>query len=201
MKPCPCGYYGDPCRACTCAAGTVARYQKREPTGARSQLNNLPCCQCRNLGFEGDRSHTRTMPAGFVSVASVLPRRTVGTSGRASPQRARGHQLTAADRAAIQRRAFCGTSERVVARQLGCQPRDDPRGVRAEVFCAGATLRAGLDNRRLSGKMTDTEAASRQRIPTLASAQRQDDAALGLSLLAAVVSSRGDARLSGMAAS
>ena len=29
MNPCPCGYYGDPRRACTCAAGAVSRYQKR----------------------------------------------------------------------------------------------------------------------------------------------------------------------------
>jgi magnesium chelatase family protein len=29
MNPCPCGYFGDPRRACTCAASAVARYQKR----------------------------------------------------------------------------------------------------------------------------------------------------------------------------
>jgi magnesium chelatase family protein len=29
MNPCPCGYYGDPFKACTCSAGLVARYQKR----------------------------------------------------------------------------------------------------------------------------------------------------------------------------
>ncbi len=29
MNPCPCGYYGDPKRDCTCASGMVARYQKR----------------------------------------------------------------------------------------------------------------------------------------------------------------------------
>jgi magnesium chelatase family protein len=29
MNPCPCGYYGDPYRACTCAPGVVSRYQKR----------------------------------------------------------------------------------------------------------------------------------------------------------------------------
>lgn len=29
MNPCPCGYYGDPRRACTCAASAVTRYQKR----------------------------------------------------------------------------------------------------------------------------------------------------------------------------
>jgi magnesium chelatase family protein len=29
MNPCPCGYYGDPWRACTCSPGVVARYQRR----------------------------------------------------------------------------------------------------------------------------------------------------------------------------
>lgn len=29
MNPCPCGYYGDPFRECTCSAGMVSRYQKR----------------------------------------------------------------------------------------------------------------------------------------------------------------------------
>jgi magnesium chelatase family protein len=29
MNPCPCGYYGDSLKACTCNATTVTRYQKR----------------------------------------------------------------------------------------------------------------------------------------------------------------------------
>src|SRR5690606_33014214 len=29
MNPCPCGYYGDPQRACTCTDGMVLKYQKR----------------------------------------------------------------------------------------------------------------------------------------------------------------------------
>ncbi len=29
MNPCPCGYYGDPMRACTCSDSTVTKYQKR----------------------------------------------------------------------------------------------------------------------------------------------------------------------------
>jgi len=29
MNPCPCGFYGDPVKACTCAPGTVTKYQKR----------------------------------------------------------------------------------------------------------------------------------------------------------------------------
>ena len=29
MNPCPCGYYGDPEKECTCSPGLVSRYQKR----------------------------------------------------------------------------------------------------------------------------------------------------------------------------
>jgi magnesium chelatase family protein len=29
MNPCPCGYFGDPVRRCTCSPSTVTRYQKR----------------------------------------------------------------------------------------------------------------------------------------------------------------------------
>ena len=29
MNPCPCGYYGDPSRQCTCPPSLVSRYQKR----------------------------------------------------------------------------------------------------------------------------------------------------------------------------
>jgi magnesium chelatase family protein len=29
MNPCPCGYYGDPVKECTCSPSLVSRYQKR----------------------------------------------------------------------------------------------------------------------------------------------------------------------------
>ncbi|MCP4534189.1 MAG: magnesium chelatase, partial [Delftia sp.] len=29
MNPCPCGYYGDPGRECSCSMGMVSKYQKR----------------------------------------------------------------------------------------------------------------------------------------------------------------------------
>src|SRR5215213_12004876 len=35
MNPCPCGYYGDPRRACSCAPGAIGRYQKRESAGVK----------------------------------------------------------------------------------------------------------------------------------------------------------------------
>jgi magnesium chelatase family protein len=29
MNPCPCGYYGDPVKECTCSNSVITRYQKR----------------------------------------------------------------------------------------------------------------------------------------------------------------------------
>jgi len=29
MNPCPCGYYGDPVKPCTCSSGVISKYQKR----------------------------------------------------------------------------------------------------------------------------------------------------------------------------
>ena len=29
MNPCPCGFYGDPVKECSCSASSIARYQKR----------------------------------------------------------------------------------------------------------------------------------------------------------------------------
>src|SRR6478735_4702548 len=70
-------------------------------------------------GSDGDRSRTRTMPAGYVAVASAPPRRTVGTSGRAPYQRARGLRLTSSDRAAIGHAAAVGSSHRELAKHFG----------------------------------------------------------------------------------
>src|SRR5215207_5366459 len=33
----PCGYYGDPRRACSCAPGAIGRYQKRQSTGVQGK--------------------------------------------------------------------------------------------------------------------------------------------------------------------
>ena len=37
MNPCPCGYYGDRTRECTCSPTMVSRYQKRIPSSRSGQ--------------------------------------------------------------------------------------------------------------------------------------------------------------------
>jgi len=36
MNPCPCGYYGDPTKECTCAPSMVTRYQRRTSEAGNS---------------------------------------------------------------------------------------------------------------------------------------------------------------------
>jgi magnesium chelatase family protein len=31
MNPCPCGYFGDPVKPCTCSSGTGTKYQESRP--------------------------------------------------------------------------------------------------------------------------------------------------------------------------
>ena len=44
LHGCPCGYYGDPRRACSCAPGAIGRYQKRESTGDQAAVPT-PLCE------------------------------------------------------------------------------------------------------------------------------------------------------------
>lgn len=48
MNPCPCGYYGDSLRACTCSEPTVTRYQKRlsgSPLDCIDIRVDVPCVE------------------------------------------------------------------------------------------------------------------------------------------------------------
>jgi magnesium chelatase family protein len=44
MNPCPCGYYGDPVRECTCSMQTISHYQKRI-SGPLPGLYHFPRCR------------------------------------------------------------------------------------------------------------------------------------------------------------
>ena len=47
MNPCPCGYYGDPCRACSCALGAIGRCRSGSLLDAKGKSkelrSQLPC--------------------------------------------------------------------------------------------------------------------------------------------------------------
>jgi magnesium chelatase family protein len=63
MNPCPCGYYGDPLRACTCSDSTVTKYQKRisGPLLDRIDIHiQVPRVEYEKLSSDrvGEPSHT-----------------------------------------------------------------------------------------------------------------------------------------------
>jgi hypothetical protein len=41
VKRCPCGYNGDPRRACSCAPGAIGRYQKQQSTGIQAEVTPI----------------------------------------------------------------------------------------------------------------------------------------------------------------
>lgn len=63
MNPCPCGYYGDPVKECTCSHSTIARYQKKisGPLLDRMDISvEVPRVEYEKLSDrrEGETSHT-----------------------------------------------------------------------------------------------------------------------------------------------
>ena len=50
MNPCPCGYFGDPRRACSCAPGAIGRYQQRQSTGTQVESAIQRACQVERVG-------------------------------------------------------------------------------------------------------------------------------------------------------
>jgi hypothetical protein len=111
MNPCPCGYYGDPRRACSCAPGAIGRYQKRESTGVQGKKrDHQPRAsslrsRVRRASVSSPCHDTRgTDP---IDIAEVSPRRMSGTSQRASLQVLRCRKLAPDQVVTI--RALAGT--------------------------------------------------------------------------------------------
>jgi magnesium chelatase family protein len=62
MNPCPCGYFGDPIRPCTCSAGTVTKYQEFRSSGPASPAR----CSTASTSTSKSRASSTTscpMPA------------------------------------------------------------------------------------------------------------------------------------------
>jgi magnesium chelatase family protein len=84
MNPCPCGYYGDPVKECTCSPAMVSRYQKRisGPLLDRIDTRSASRCpassmkSCRTTGWASLRlrfaSGWKRRGGGSVSVSRGL---------------------------------------------------------------------------------------------------------------------------------
>ena len=56
MNPCPCGYYGDPTKECTCAPSMVTRYQKRT-SEVGLEVSGPPMCACAKRASSTQRDN------------------------------------------------------------------------------------------------------------------------------------------------
>jgi len=77
MNPCPCGYYGDPTKECTCALSMVTRNQKRT-SEAGLEVSGPPMCVCaclasstrpvnRSCGRRRGASNCNSLHAPFIA--------------------------------------------------------------------------------------------------------------------------------------
>lgn len=124
MNPCPCGYFGDPKRACSCSPATVTRYQKRisGPLLDRIDIH----VEVPRVDFEKLADHRIGEPSAAirerVEAARVLQRSRYGGDGLA---------LTCnADLGPGEVRDYCGLDEegQVLVRQAMSQLQLSARG-------------------------------------------------------------------------
>jgi magnesium chelatase family protein len=83
MNPCPCGYYGDPRRACSCAPSAVSRYQKRisGPLLDRIDIHlDVPRIPHEQLTERRAGESSRTIRERVERAREVQARRFAGTS-------------------------------------------------------------------------------------------------------------------------
>ncbi|MDL2716372.1 MAG: YifB family Mg chelatase-like AAA ATPase [Acidobacteriota bacterium] len=122
MNPCPCGFRGDPRRACSCSPRDVARYRRKisGPLLDRIDLHvEVPALAAADLGGEGDGEATRSVRARVEAaralqadrngdprlVNAALPARLARTVLKAAPE-ARALLTRAVDRLTLSARAF-----------------------------------------------------------------------------------------------
>jgi magnesium chelatase family protein len=82
MNPCPCGYAGDPVKACTCSPGTVGRYQKRisGPMLDRIDIHiEVPRVDYQKLTDERSLENSRSVRGRVEAAREAQTRRFAGT--------------------------------------------------------------------------------------------------------------------------
>ena len=82
MNPCPCGYFGDPVKECTCSTSTVSRYQKRisGPMLDRIDIHvDVPRVDYQKLTDERRGESSKAIRQRVNSAREVQRRRFAGT--------------------------------------------------------------------------------------------------------------------------
>jgi len=103
MNPCPCGYYGDPVRECTCSASMVSRYQKRI---------SGPLLDRFDIHIEVPRVEYDKLADGRLGESSEVVRERVEAARERQRRRLGGGGLTSnADMGPAEVRRFCRVDE------------------------------------------------------------------------------------------
>ncbi len=101
MNPCPCGYYGDPVKQCTCSASQVARYQKRI---------SGPLLDRMDIFLEVPRIEYEKLADDRLGETSKMIQSRVEAARSIQQKRFEGTKLTCnADMTPIEIREFCRT--------------------------------------------------------------------------------------------
>ncbi|MFP3975238.1 MAG: YifB family Mg chelatase-like AAA ATPase [Dehalococcoidia bacterium] len=101
MNPCPCGYYGDPVKQCTCSSTEVARYQKRI---------SGPLLDRIDVFIEVPRIEYEKLTDERLGESSEAIRARVDAARSIQHQRFEGTRLTCnADMTPVEIREFCRT--------------------------------------------------------------------------------------------
>jgi magnesium chelatase family protein len=99
MNPCPCGFYGDPVKECTCSPTMVSRYQKRI---------SGPLLDRIDMFVEVPRVEYEKLATDELAESSEKVRARVETAHSFQRERFRGTRLTYnADMTAVEVREFC----------------------------------------------------------------------------------------------
>ena len=104
MNPCPCGFYGDVVKACSCSPSTIDRYQRRISGPLLDRIDifvDVPRVEYEKLTDER-AGETSAVVRGRVQEARIRQRaRFTGSSG----------VLTNADMGPVEVREFCGLDD------------------------------------------------------------------------------------------
>lgn len=121
MNPCPCGYYGDPVRECTCSRGMVESYQKRI---------SGPMLDRIDIHVEVPRVDLEKLAGNTLGESSAAIRARVEAARARQRARLEGtHLHSNADMGPTEVRKYCGLGEagsnliKAAVRQLGLSAR------------------------------------------------------------------------------
>jgi magnesium chelatase family protein len=121
QNPCPCGYYGDPERACTCAPSAVSRYSKKVSGPLLDRIDihvDVPRVQYEKLASDRPSEASAPIRARVVAARERQLRRFAQRAAKATPIRTNADMGPADVREYCQLDAASQSLMRAAMRQL-----------------------------------------------------------------------------------